>query len=195
MLLLVTFSTSQCPWSNDYSRPPSSKLSEPRPTTSTSNPPQSAESFLALAPSAESCVSDVGQGWTVGPKSAAAATMSARIFDSFRITSHERSLLHSLIPESLPPLPAGTHAKPQAVVPTFTCQQRRSSHTEPPAPASSSFAGIAIGAYDDNEDENEDVDDYDRESPGTVKVQDFFNIEEASSEDSSSAATEPAASL
>ena len=120
------------------------------------------------------------------------AHLSARIFDGIRITSHERSMLHALIPESpllaTPAVPA-TAVPPQRrqTFPTFSYPQQRVSVQlpVPTAPSSASFAGIAIGAYNDEEEDDEyltqDLDGYDLhiEGEGTGKVEDFFNIEEA----------------
>ena len=67
-----------------------------------------------LPPSSESPTSSIyrddsasetcqaGGPWTSGPKSVSVADLSTRIFDGFRITSHERRLLQSLIPEVAP---------------------------------------------------------------------------------------------
>jgi hypothetical protein len=107
-----------------------------------------------------------------------------------RLTSHERSMLNSLIPDDY--VPQKPRPRPELeVAPALTYPQRRESQITVPAPARPSFAGIAIGTYDDDEDELEhpDLDGFTLEGEGTGKVEDFFNIEEAC-DDSSSASNE-----
>ena len=133
---------------------------------------------------AESCVRDIGQGWTAGPKSAAGCTIPARLLDGMRITTHERSMLSSLIPQ--------TYIKPEVeATPVFTYPQWHPSRPMVSVAMTSPFAGIAIGTYDDEDEieqpeiERPDLDGLDlgeavhANGEGTGKVEDFFNFEEA----------------
>ena len=74
-------------------------------------------------------------------------------------------------------------------VPTFSYPQRRAAQVDVPAPVKTEYAGIVIptGAYDDEEDEfvNQDLNGYTFIGEGTGKVEDFFNIEEASDDSAS----------
>lgn len=132
----------------------------------------------------QTCIGNVGQGWTAGPKSALEAQLSARLFDGIRITSDERSLLHSLIPERLPPSSATMPPLRRRTRPAFSYPQRRAVQISMPAPVKTEYAGIAMpaGAYDDDDDDfvTPDLDGYTFVGEATGKVEDFFNIEEAS---------------
>ena len=96
-------------------------------------------------------------------------------------------MLNSLFPVEVISHQRPVKPEPEAT-PIFTYPQYQESKTVVSPPLQSSFAGIAIGAYDDDEDEGEkpDLDGLDLgeavhvEGEGTGKVEDFFNIEEAS---------------
>jgi hypothetical protein len=153
----------------------------------------------ALDEHAETCVSEVGQGWTAGPKAAKVAQVSARVLDGMRLTSHERSMLSSLIPEST--IPQNILLQIPQSISARRAHQRKSAAIRGNYARLPSFAGISIRYDEEENDENGDegmasinLDHCLPDGEGTGKVEDFFNIDEAASDDCPEANASPSAS-